>query len=953
MLRFVLRKIRAKKWMALSLLVGNILLVAIACVNPMYTRAMLQRTMTQDLKEVLTEEGKYPGTVTLTASMLRISGKIQNQENFLLAEETARTLDETLGVPFREQVTQYTLSNVKATSRSLREDDKEGKYLNLSFLSDLDEHSTLLAGDMAGKSVDDGVIDVVVSERALMNLNLLVGEVLDLENLTAPDGSPLAVRIAGVYDCAQADDPYWVVTPGGYSTTLMMDEDLFRELFVQLGSEQRVDLRGTWYALMDYTAMDCDHAQDYIDTMETLRRQFPADSNTSMVNQFTEVLRSFLEESKRVSVTLLVLQAPMFALLAVFIFMVSRQLVELEESEIAVLKSRGAGRGQILAVYLIQSLLLAGAGLAAGLPLSLLLCQVLGSANAFLEFVSRAALPARVDARVVLCGVGAAALSVLTMVLPAMRFSRASIVSQKRAKRAGRGMPWWQKAGLDVLLLGVSLYGLYSFSAQRDALYQRVLEGQMLDPLLFLSASLFILGAGLLCLRLLPLLVRLVFALGRRWWSPALFASFLQVSRTRGSQGFIMVFLMVTIALGIFNSTAARTIGDNAERNTRYSIGADVVLREAWKDNSAALTASGPMDAATASSSTSEQDVRYVEPEFEGYAALDEVESATRVLNDNDITVSLPDGNLLKGVRLMGIHTSEFGRTAWFDESLLPVHWYNYLNAISQNAEAILVSENMMDYGYQLGDVINYRNSAGKSARGVIYGFVPYWPTYNATISQKGSDGVYRQTDSHLIVAHLSQVQAAFGVTPYEVWLRTDSDSTQFIYDYIEEKGKKLSAFSDAQAALIQQKNDPVYQGTNGILTVGFLVVLVLCTVGFLIYWVLSIQQRALQMGIFRAMGMSMREIVTLLINEQIWISGLSIAAGVGIGAAAAVLYVPLIQIAYAASDQMVPLRVVMSAADNARLLGVVGLVMVVCLCVLGALVSRMKVARALKLGED
>lgn len=49
-----------------------------------------------------------------------------------------------------------------------------------------------------------------------------------------------------------------------------------------------------------------------------------------------------------------------------------------------------------------------------------------------------------------------------------------------------------------------------------------------------------------------------------------------------------MVFLMVTVALGLFNATAARTIEDNAERNTRYSIGADVVLQEAWRDNQAA-----------------------------------------------------------------------------------------------------------------------------------------------------------------------------------------------------------------------------------------------------------------------------------------------------------------------------------------------------------------------------
>lgn len=949
MLRFVLRKMRAKKWMMLCLLIGNILLISIACVNPMYTRAVLQKTMLGQMKSILTEEKLYPGGVTIQASMLRQKGQIVSQDNYRQARDAAEMLPETLGVPLREKVEQLLIANVQMTSRSLREDDVEGKRVNVCCLSDMEAHMQLLTGSGMSKQVNDGVIDVIVSEQALLNLNLLVGEVLDTVELTTADGQPLAVRVAGVYQASEAEDPYWVTSPAGFSSSVMMDRALFYELFVQEGDE-RYPLRAAWDLMLDYTQMDSESAQHYIDVMRALRTEFPTSRNVTITNNFVDTLEGFLNESKRVQVTLLVLQAPIFVLLGVFIFMVSRQMAEMEESEIAVLKSRGAGRMQILTIYLVQSALLALIAWMAGIPLSLFLCQVLGSANAFLEFVSRTALPARIDGAVLLYGIAAALLSIVTMVLPVMRFSNVSIVSQKRAKRAGKGMPWWQKSGMDLLLLAVALYSWYIFRAQKDALYQRVLEGESIDPLMYLGASLFIIGAGLFLLRVLPAIVHLIYLAGRRWWSPAMFASFLQVIRTRGSQGFIMVFLMFTIALGMFNATAARTIGSNAQINTRYSIGADIVLKEIWQDNRQALNAS--MMGSTNSATT--QKVTYTEPDYDGYAALEGVASVTRVLNDNGISVSLSSGDSLKNVRLMGIHTKEFGETAWFDEDLLPIHWYHYLNAMSQNADAVLVSENFeSDYGYQLGDVIQYRSADGESVRGIICGFVPYWPTYGAVENVRGTDGVYREQDCYLIVAHLSKVQAAFGVTPYEVWICTEGESTQFIYDYIEQSGKKLRIFRDARAEIIEQKNDPILQGTNGILTVGFIVVLVLCTVGFLIYWILSIRQRALQMGIFRAMGMTMREIVTMLINEQIWISGLSIAAGAGIGWAASKLYVPIIQIAYAASDQLVPLRVVMSASDHAQLFLIVGAVMAVCLCILGGLVKRMKIAKALKLGED
>ena len=81
--------------------------------------------------------------------------------------------------------------------------------------------------------------------------------------------------------------------------------------------------------------------------------------------------------------------------------------------------------------------------------------------------------------------------------------------------------------------------------------------------------------------------------------------------------------------------------------------------------------------------------------------------------------------------------------------------------------------------------------------------------------------------------------------------------SSKPVYDFIEENNIPVESFADTQALITEMKNDPMLQGTNGILTVGFVIVLLLCTVGFLIYWILSIQSRVLQFGIFRAMGMS------------------------------------------------------------------------------------------------
>ena len=90
-----------------------------------------------------------------------------------------------------------------------------------------------------------------------------------------------------------------------------------------------------------------------------------------------------------------------------------------------------------------------------------------------------------------------------------------------------------------------------------------------------------------------------------------------------------------------------------------------------------------------------------------------------------------------------------------------------------------------------------------------------------------------------------------------------------------------------------------------------------------------------------------------MLINEQIFSSLLSIGCGALIGVIASNMYVPMIQIAYSAANQVLPMELITRQSDMMRLFGVIAVVLVVCLMILSRQVFRMKIAQALKLGED
>ncbi len=942
MLRFVFRKMWKKKWMVVSLLTGNLLMVAIAAAGPMYSQAVLGRMLTRNLGSHLEETNVYPGTVTVRSAYQNVrSDREEALQRLEDIDAQLKKMTEELKVPVLFLVKQYEKDDVRAVSDVLEQGKNRELSIQLSAYSGLAEHIQIVGGTQCSKELSGRTFDVMVNEKTFVEQSLTLGEEVELPGLKDAAGQPYRARIAGIFENSSAQDPYWVSSPAIWNNVFLMDEELFEELFVDPnGREERFAV--TWHAILDYTGIRGDQAKHILAVADRYRESFQSMGTREVSFSFRSVLEDFAPKARKLNVTIWTLQTPVFVLLAAFIFLVSRQLLEMEQNEIAVYKSRGADKRQILQVYLIQSVLISMMGLVGGIPVGMVLCKLLGASNSFLEFVRRTAL------RVELCpmaweAAGAAVLfSIGTMVLPVFRYADVTIVAHKRRKSRGSGRPWWQKVFLDVMLFAVSLYGLYQFHGQKEYLAGRVAEEASLDPLFYFCSSLFLLGAGLLVLRIFPWLIRGIFRIGKRWLPPAGYASFLQVIRTRSSQGFLMVFLFLTVAMGIFHTQAARTINDNAKERICYTAGADLVVQEVWQNNGQEVL----------EDTTGLLELTYEEPDFGKYLEMDGVEHAARVLVDKGASVSVKGGTI-KNVMLMGIHTKEFGQTAWFKEALLPLHWYEYLNAISQNSRAILISANFRErYGVKVGDVLSYTNEKGDSMSGIVYGFVDYWPSYAPVIRSRGTDGRYQETDQFLIVAHLAQLQSAWGVTPYQVWIKAEG-STQFLYDYAEASGTGYTLFEDTASKLIQIKNDPIFQGTNGILTIGFICVLLLCITGFLIYWILSIQTRTLQFGIFRAMGMSMGEILSMLITEQLLVTGVSIGAGILVGRLASELFIPVFQMGYSASDQILPMEVVRTGADYGRLVLVIGLAMVVCMGILGWLVSKIGISQALKLGED
>ena len=935
----------SNRWLVLALLAGSVLSVGLLASIPIYTDGVLQRLLTRDLERYQERTGRYPGTTAAIYNFYRLVEQPAAKAPFhdALENEILTRLVPALGVPVAAQMKRITLDYLYDVRPQPEESRVETvkKFSRVEALQRLSDHITLLHGRMYNPEPVGGVYEAIVTSEAMQDLQLILGRTYLLHDLLA-EQPRLTVKVVGVFAKSDARDLYWFQRFTTLSESFLIDYDTFLRDF--LHSPTRNLTNGAWYFALDYHRITIDNVPNLLRRYDEYRRA-SAQRRVELDFGIAKLLQEYNRRAAVLKITLSFLHVPIVLVLAFFMYMVSQLIVEGDLAEIAVLESRGAAGSQLFTVYLLQSLLLAAAALALGPPLALLIVRFLGAANGFLEFVGRTSLSTDISLRAYWFAVAGAAIFLTATLLPASRAARTSIVELRGHGARTRRYTLWRRFYLDLVLIAVAVYGLVQFQQRREIVMLTAASGSdlPLDPLLFLTSVLFILGCAMLTLRLFPFLVRALFGIARRRWSPPLYAAFIQVARARGHEQFLMVFLILTLALGIYNSSAARTVNRNTEERIYYAAGADLTMQPYFPSDQPPDSGGGLPGQAAASFSSPR--VQYREPPYHPFTLLPGLEGTTRVLRQARAQVSLP-GNRRTVSALMAITPEEFGRVAWFRSDLLPVHWHHYLNRLAADPKAMLLSSSIAEeFDIKLGDIILVTWSSQDVVDGVVVGFIDHWPTFLP---------VDERATPRLVVANFPYIRAKMAVEPYEIWARrTPRSSTAEIYQAIDDRELDIVSMTDATQQVVEAKNDPLLQGTNGVLTLGFSVAMLICIVGFVMYWVLTLRSRTLQFGVLRAIGMSSRRVLAMLMVEQILITGSAIVAGIVIGRVAALLFVPLLQVVYAAADQVPAFRVASERGDFLRIYAVAAALLVLGGVLFRTLLARLDIQQALKLGEE
>ena len=946
MIRLAIKKIIKNKTLMISLFVGILIAVLIACTIPIYSRGISHRMLVTQLENYQNENNTSPSAVILSCSLAAFGQEADEKNNV-----SAYVNDFKYGTDYLENYLYPNLhmptlvKSITLSTTTLKACDARDKKqmtvadISLKATDNYDGAVEIIDGRMPEKGYQDDCVEVMISRATQEKTKYTIGSVIKIGNtlldVTSEFGNYiLKAKIVGVFD--YLENPYNTIIDKDQGDEFYLNyEFLYDELFVN----KNYISSATWYFAGDYTKLNLNKTDEVINALNDLSdrvKEWGISTDTSTKIPPVEQYLTYYDNVNSINILLILFYAPVLILVVFFIFMISEFVVENDKNEISMLNSRGASRKQILLLYLLQGGSVALISIILAPIFAMILCNVLGASSGFLEFGQKAPLKIELSWSAIMFSFFAGIFAVITMLIPVYKNSKVEIVQQKQKKKN----PIITNIIISVLCIisaAIAGYAYYVLVYQQGGLFTKA---GGIQPLAYIFLISFFVAVALLFILIYPLILRAILKLKQNKWKAEKYSAFSRISRLESKEKFIVIFLTLTVAIGAFSSISARTLNKNLDSSTDYQYPCDIIADVKYY----------ALDNVT--------NRRYLFDNVEGI-------EATKIIKGNNPKISTRLGRYIEeDIDLMGIYPDQFGKIITWDDSILPNSMEYYLDKLDKDINSCIISENAAHVlGVNIGDNIFVRVdtslNAGNVVSAKIIEIVKAWPTYYSTQTQE--NGI--ESDRYLIILNNRAIDKVASNQNYKVWMNTDL-SVKELKDLTIKLGATSDNYYDRVSSRLENvvngkreqylsQINSVRQATNGALTLGFMSVILVCAVGFIIYWMISIKSRTLQIGTMRALGMSFNEVYRMIIWEEILLCGASVVIGVISGIISGFMFSPLLQSAFSDMGQMPPYVVTINFIDILKLLILISLLILLSVGAANYMLKRIKSTTAIKLGEE
>ena len=781
----------------------------------------------------------------------------------------------------------------------------------------------------------DSVVDAMIHEDFASEFGIQVGEFYTGYNWRLDDDEALqitAIRIAGVWRPRDEDSEYWFYRPTVFRDILLVHEDTFAHRLAPY-SETEINL-AVWYLVSDGSGVNTSRVDELIERHDETEKIIDQYLPGAYIQASPEKeLRPYQRIVTVMNLALTVFSIPIVTLLIMFLVMLMGLVVDGRRNETAVMRSRGTSSWQVLGLTAVEGIIMGAVAVAVGLILATAFTQLIGTTRSFMDFRWGAPVIVSYPPTIGLTILLAIAFTILIRVVPTISAARHTIVSYKQDRSRLLQRPWWQRAGVDILLLILIAYFYYQVARQGGLIdLQGGIDDAWNQPFVFLLPPLTILALTLLCLRLLTPALRLMAWLIQWSDSVGLLIVTRQLERAPGAYFLPLILLVSTISLGIYTASFARTIDRYLYEQQYYKVAADVAVRVFSQSPGGLPGGGGPgNDAPPAYMHISE------------FTAMPHVNSATR-LGIYGATARMTSGS--SSGTFIGIDRAELGPVIFWRPDFAPIRLGYLTNALAMREDTVLVARDFLEgRGLEIGDLLELDvRSAGDVFKvnlqiaGTLDYFPRWYPEEEGTVFIGNLDYLFEQAQQELAHRVIARVEPEF-------------DSREF-RRAVMGRGAAGVLIEEPLTRIEREQARPERQGLFGLLSIGFIASSLATMIGFLLYTVFSYRRRYVELGILRALGLSQSSMAVSVAWELGLLIVIGLALGVGIGLLVSALYIPYMQFVSNLEGVTPPYVVSMAWREIAQIVALFCGAFLLIMLILLAVLRRMRIFQAVKLGE-
>jgi len=963
------KRLKVEAWLAAAMAVGLLAAVAFTTSIPTYSNAVYVRLLRKELHE---KTKNYPPFAFMFHFLGAKHGyaeydDVRSVDTFLTNQAAGSLgLPRTIDVRFFQTVP-FSIFPQDAETQAIAH--SATAELSFAFQSGLEQKVTILEGrfpDGAGLfSSRSALVETIININLAEKMGWQVGETFIAFSKAPADSeeppSQIPLQVVGVWQMTDRHDEYWFYNPFALirNQLLVTEETFARQIGPALSGEIAV---GAWYMVLDGESFEVRQAGAFLERLRRVDQRAAAllPGTSLLVAPSSSGLKRYQHAAQSMTQSLFVIALPIFGSIVAYLWLVAGVYVERRRAEISLLRSRGASASQVAVMVVLEGIVLGGVALAGGVPVGSRIAQIIDRTQGFLEFGGKSVSPMTITPSVERIAIVTVALALLFILVPTLDATRHTLASYRRERARGR-WKWRHGLGLDLLILLAAGYGTFRLRSQGGLVSPGPEDAEaiapVLDPLLFITPVLWLLGFALLGIRALTPLMLATSWVSRQLEGLGLLLAVRRLARSTGNYRIPLLLLIVTLSLAVFTASLAQTMGRQIAAEIRYRIGADMRLTEVGEsielDPLGISTSTGTEGADTDTvqrESTSAEG--YTTWSFLPVAEHNTAPGVQAVARVGRYRALAEVGQWKQAGHFIGIDRTDFPDVVFWRPDFARSSLGSLMNALAVEPNGVLVPNSFLrQMVLKEGDDLRVVVSIPEQRKELTWLEAPIDFRIVGSFDRFPS---WEPEHGPVLVGNLDFVfERAGGQFPFDVWLRTEPDPNYALIEQdLRDKGFQILGWDAPGPWVLQALRRPEFQGVVGLLSIGFVACTLLTILGFVLFTISSFRERAIETGVLRALGFTPREVIAFMGWELIVLLLFGLTFGTGIGIWTSGTFIPYLQNGIAPVPAILPLAPQIAWPRVYQVYLVLGTLYLCSTALLTFSLMRSQVTQAIKMGE-